>query len=50
MPGNEAFDREEIIKAHREATLRRMANYGGTVLAVQDTAGVNYNTRLKTGG
>jgi hypothetical protein len=48
MPGNEAFDREEIIKAHREVTLRRMADYGGTVLAVQNTTGVNYNTHLKT--
>jgi hypothetical protein len=50
MLGNDAFDREEIIKAHREATLRRMADYGGTILAVQDTTGVNYNTHLKTEG
>jgi hypothetical protein len=27
-----------------------MAEYGGTILAVQDTTGVNYNTRLKTEG
>jgi hypothetical protein len=50
MLGNDAFDREEIIKAHREVTLRRMADYGGTILAVQDTTGVNYNTHLKTEG
>jgi hypothetical protein len=50
MLGNEGFDREEIIRAYREATIRRMAGYGGTILAVQDTMGVNYNTRVKTGG
>jgi hypothetical protein len=50
MLGNENFDREEIIKAHREATLRRMADHGGTILAVQDTTAVNYNTHLKTAG
>jgi hypothetical protein len=50
MPGNEDFDREEIIRAHREATRRRMSGYGGTILAVQDTTGVNYNRHVKTGG
>ncbi|MDR3192514.1 MAG: IS4 family transposase [Treponema sp.] len=50
MLGNENFDREEIIRAHREGTVRRMSDYGGTVLAVQDTTGVNYNTHLKTEG
>jgi hypothetical protein len=50
MPGNEDFDRKEIIKAHQEAAIRRMSGYGGTILAVQDTTGVNYNTHLKTGG
>ncbi|MDR1220160.1 MAG: hypothetical protein LBK73_11225 [Treponema sp.] len=29
MLGNDGFDREEIIRAHREATIRRMAEYGG---------------------
>ncbi|MDR0637251.1 MAG: hypothetical protein LBF87_09280, partial [Treponema sp.] len=48
MLGNEEFDREAIIRAHREATIRRMSGYGGTILAVQDTTGVNYNTHLKT--
>ncbi|MDR1566963.1 MAG: hypothetical protein LBS48_06760 [Treponema sp.] len=43
MLGNESFDREEAARAHREATIRRMAEYGGTILAVQDTTGVNYN-------
>jgi hypothetical protein len=50
MLGNEDFDREEIIRAHREATLRRMSGYSGTILAVQDTTAVNYNTHLKTEG
>jgi hypothetical protein len=27
-----------------------MSEYGGTILAVQDTTGVNYNTHLKTEG
>jgi hypothetical protein len=48
--GNENFDRKEILRAHREATIRRMSGHGGTILAVQDTTGVNHNTRLKTGG
>jgi hypothetical protein len=47
--GNEEFDREEIIRTHREATIRRMVEYTGPILAVQDTTGVNYNTYLKRG-
>jgi hypothetical protein len=50
MLGNEAFDRDEIARAHRGATIRRMSEYGGTILAVQDTTGVNYNNHLKTDG
>jgi hypothetical protein len=50
MLGNDEFDREAIIRAHREATIRRMSGSGGTILAVQDTTGVNYNTHLKTEG
>jgi hypothetical protein len=50
MLGNEDIGREEILRVHREATIRRMSDYGGTILAVQDTTGVNYNTRVKTGG
>jgi hypothetical protein len=34
MLENDGFDREEIIRAHREATIRRMSDYGGTILAV----------------
>jgi len=40
MPGNENPDREEILRTHREATVRRMARHGGTILAVQNT--MNY--------
>jgi hypothetical protein len=50
MLGNESFDREEIMRAHREATIRRMSEHGGTILLVQDTTGVNYNTHAKTEG
>jgi hypothetical protein len=41
MLANENFDREEIARAHREATIRRIVEYGGTILAAQDTTGVN---------
>jgi hypothetical protein len=50
MPGNESFDREEIVRVYREAMIRRMAGYGGTILAAQDTTGVNYKTYVKTEG
>jgi hypothetical protein len=49
MPGNERFDREEIVRAHREAAIRRIAGYGGMILAVRDATGVN-NTHVKTEG
>jgi hypothetical protein len=50
MPANEGFDRREIARARREAAIRRMAKYGGLILAVQDATGANYNTHLKTEG
>jgi len=50
MPGNEDLDREEILRTHREATVRRMAQHGGTILAVQDTTSLNYNTQTKMEG
>ncbi|MDR2210406.1 MAG: hypothetical protein LBO65_02930 [Spirochaetaceae bacterium] len=50
MPGNEGIDREEILRARREAAIRRMSGYSGTILAIQDTTGVNYNTHVKTEG
>jgi hypothetical protein len=50
MLGNDGLDREEILREHRKATIRRIKEYGGTILAVQDTMGANYNTHVKTEG
>jgi len=50
MLGNENLDREEILRAHREDTIRRMMQSGGTILAVQDTTSLNYNTHGKMEG
>jgi hypothetical protein len=50
MLGNDKLDREDVLRAHREATIKRMAAHGGTILAVQDTASLNYNTHKKTEG
>ena len=50
MLGNENLDREEILRTHREATIRRMMQSGGTILAVQDTTSLNYNTHEKMEG
>jgi hypothetical protein len=47
---NENFDKQEVLRIHRKATIRRMSEHGGTILAVQDTTGVNYNTHLKIEG
>ncbi|GHV22891.1 IS4 family transposase [Spirochaetia bacterium] len=47
--GNEKFDRGEIIKAHRIATIRRMEGRS-VILAVQDTTSVNYNTQQEMAG
>jgi hypothetical protein len=48
--GNENLDREEILRTHREAAIGRIAKHGGTILAVQDTMSLNYNTHEKTEG
>ena len=50
MLGNENLDRAEVLRTHREATIRRMVQQGGTILAVQDTTSLNYNTHEKTIG
>jgi hypothetical protein len=50
MLSNENLDREEIMRAHREATVKRMIRHGGTILALQDTMCLNYNTHEKTEG
>jgi hypothetical protein len=41
---NDRLDRKEILRTHREATIGRIAKHGGTILAVQDTMSLNYNT------
>jgi hypothetical protein len=48
--GSESLNREEVLRTHREATVKRMIQHGGTILAVQDTTGLNYNTHEKTEG
>jgi hypothetical protein len=50
MMSNEKPDREEILRTHREATIRRIMQAGKTILAVQDTTSLNYNTQLKMEG
>jgi hypothetical protein len=50
MLRNEKFDLKKIIRTHQEATIQRMTAHGGTILAVQDTTSVNYNTHRKTEG
>jgi hypothetical protein len=50
MLGNGRLDMEEIKRAHRERTAERIREYGGTVLAVQDTTGLNYNGQKKMEG
>jgi len=50
MLGNDGLDRKEILRAHREATIRRMLLSGKTILAVQDTTSLNYNSQTKMDG
>jgi len=47
---NDKLDREEILRAHREATVRRMVQSEKTILALQDTTSLNYNTQTKMDG
>ena len=47
---NEGLDREEILRTHQEATVKRIIKNGKTILAVQDTTSLNYNTRAKMDG
>jgi hypothetical protein len=48
MAGNEKFDRNEILRAHREGAIKRMAEEP-VIPAVQDTTGVNYNGQRSYG-
>ena len=50
MLSNDKLDREEILRAHREATVKRMAQSEKTILAVQDTTSLNYDTQTKMEG
>jgi hypothetical protein len=50
MLGNDGLDREKILQAHREATVRRMAESEKTILAVQDTTSLNYTAQAKMEG
>jgi hypothetical protein len=50
MLGNDNLEREEVLRAHRESTIRRIARHGGTILALQDTTSLNYTSHEKTEG
>jgi hypothetical protein len=50
MLGNDGLDREEILRTHRNATVKRMIEAKTTILAVQDTTSLNYNTQTKMEG
>jgi len=47
---NDGLDREEILRTHQEATVRRIIQTGKTILAVQDTTSLNYNNQTKMDG
>ena len=50
MLSNENLDREEILGAHREQTVRRMVQAEETILVVQDAMSLNYHTHQKMEG
>ena len=50
MLGNESVDREEILRVHKEETIKRILSENKTILAIQDTTSLNYNTHKKTDG
>lgn len=50
MLGNENLEKGEVLRTHREATIKRMVQHGGTILAVQDTTCLNYKEREKMEG
>jgi hypothetical protein len=50
MISNEKLDREEILRARREAAIKRAARAEKTILAVQGTASLNYNAQPKVEG
>jgi hypothetical protein len=50
MLSNDGLDREEILRTHREATVRRIVQSERIILGVQDTTSLNYNTQTKMEG
>jgi len=49
MLSNDNLDFSEILRAHRESTIRRISQHGGTILAIQDTTSLNYSRRQMSG-
>jgi hypothetical protein len=49
LPGNDKFNKNEILRAHRAAAIRRMEGRP-LILAVHDTTSVNYDSRQGTEG
>jgi hypothetical protein len=50
MLANDKLDLEEILRSHREAVVKRMVEAEETILAIQDTTSLNYNTHTKMEG
>ena len=50
MLSNDGLDRDEILRTHREAAIKRIVQSGEKVLAIQDTTGLNYNKQTKMEG
>jgi hypothetical protein len=49
LPGNDTFNKNKLLRAHRAATIRGMEGHP-LILAVQDTTSVNYDSRQKREG
>jgi hypothetical protein len=49
LPGNDKFNKDEILRSHRAATIRRMEVHP-LILAVQDTRSVNYDSQREMEG
>jgi hypothetical protein len=49
LPGSDKFNKDEILRAHRAATIRRTGGHP-LLLAARDTTSVNYDSRQKMEG
>ncbi|MDR2782837.1 MAG: hypothetical protein LBB48_03175 [Treponema sp.] len=49
LPGNDKFNKGEILGSHRAATIRRMEGQS-LILAARDTTSVNYDGRREMEG